>query len=102
MGVKAGWRSPKGTSTFRQTRGRARASVATSMACGAGGGVTGRRLLGAEVVSVVAFALLRVCKDGVGFGNLGESLGGFGVLRVHVWVCSSGKGVELSGREQVN
>ena len=58
--------------------------------------------MGAEMVTVVAFALLRVCEYGVRLGDLCKSLGGFGVVRVHVWVGSSGKGVELSGEMQVN
>jgi hypothetical protein len=64
------------------------------MTCSAGGGVGG--LLGTEVVTIVPFALFRISKHGVRFGDLGEALGGFGVLGIHVWVSGSGKGVELS------
>jgi hypothetical protein len=53
-------------------------------------------LLGTEVVTIVPFALFRISKHGVRFGDLGEALGGFGVLGIHVWVSGSGKGVELS------
>jgi hypothetical protein len=55
-------------------------------------------LLSAKMVTVPALSLFRVCKYGVGLGDLGKPLGGVGVMAIHVRMGGSREGVKLSGR----